>query len=177
MKKVLTLIMIIGMITLSMSSCVSTNKGFQSSPVLARDVQLDPIKADINVNTDEKLKGTSSSMYFLIFRLEGDNKIADGIDYSSETGVGLFQSLNPFRAFRLMRLSKVRGAAAYKALEGKDYDVLVHPSYTVTTKNYFIIQKYEIEVTGYGAKYENFRTEKQKVVITNNSQEYVFPEK
>jgi len=27
--------------------CTSTNKGFQSSPVVYRNVQLDPIKADI----------------------------------------------------------------------------------------------------------------------------------
>lgn len=162
---------------LFLSSCVSTNKGFQSSPVIIQDVQLDPIKADIKVDTEVKLKGASSSTYFLIFRLDGDDKIADGIKYSSETGGSIFEALNPFRAFRLARLSKVRGAAAFKALEGTDYDVLVHPSYTITTKNYLIAQMYQVEVTGYGAKYENFRTERQKVVITNNAEEYIFPDK
>ena len=170
------LFVVIGLVISSLTSCISGNKGFQSSPVVARDVQLDPIKADINVDTKKKLKGVSSSTYFLIFRVLGDNKIADGIDYSSETGASLFQSLNPFRALRIGRLSKVRGAAAYNAMDGKDYDVLVHPSYTITTKNYFLFQLYEVEVTGYGATYENFRTERQKVVITNNTEEYVFPE-
>lgn len=169
--------MILGMLTLSMTSCVSTNKGFQSTPVIARAVQLDPIKADINVDMDQKLKGTSKSTYFLIFRIDGDNKMADGIDYSSDANAGIFASLNPFKALRSGRLSKVKGAAAFKALDRSDYDVLVHPSYTVTTKNFLIVQKYEIEVTGYGAKYENFRTEKQKVVITNNAKEYLFNDK
>ena len=41
---------------LFLSSCVSTNKGFQSSPVIIQDVQLDPIKADIKVDTEVKLK-------------------------------------------------------------------------------------------------------------------------
>lgn len=179
MKKCFQLpsILLLSVIILSMSSCISTNKGVQSSPVVARDVQLDPIKADINVNTEEKLKGVSSSTYFLIFRVFGDNRIVDGVNYSSEAGASIFEKLNPFRAYKLARLSKVRGAAAFKAMEGKDYDVLVHPSYTVITKNYFIFQQYEIEVTGYGAKYENFRTERQKVIITNNDKEYVFPEK
>jgi hypothetical protein len=48
----------------SLTSCVSTNRGFQSSPVISRNVQLDPIKADIQVDETKKLKGESSSGYF-----------------------------------------------------------------------------------------------------------------
>ncbi|HIA37365.1 MAG TPA: hypothetical protein EYM84_02075 [Flavobacteriales bacterium] len=176
-KRLFTVLPFFVLIAATFSSCVSTNKGFQSSPVISRNVELDPIKADIQVNTKKKLKGTSESTYFLIFRISGDNTVADGINYSSDAGASILELLNPMRTLRLARLDKVRGAAAYKALEGKDYDVLVHPNYSITTRNYLIIQQYEVEVTGYGAKYKNFRTEKQKVIITDNHKEYIFPEK
>ena len=63
-----------------MTSCLTTNRGFQSSPVISRNVELDPIKADIKVDEKTKLKGESSSAYFLIFRVNGDNTFADGIN-------------------------------------------------------------------------------------------------
>ncbi len=63
----------------SMTSCVITNKGFQSSPVVSRNVYLDPIKADIKVDEEKKIKGESSSSYFLIFSVRGDKSFADGI--------------------------------------------------------------------------------------------------
>ncbi len=131
-KSFITKLSFVVIIVASFSSCVSTNKGFQSSPVIARNVELDPIKADIKVNTKQKLKGRSSSSYLFYFlRLRGDNTFADGIIYSSAGG------FNPMKIISAARLGNVRAAAAYKALEGKDYDVLVHPTYTVTTKGYF----------------------------------------
>ena len=62
----------------TMVSCVSTQKGMQSSPVVSRNVELDPIKADINV-ADKKVQGKSKSAYFLFFQVKGDNKFAEGI--------------------------------------------------------------------------------------------------
>ena len=79
---------------------------------------------------------------------------------------------------KIAKMNKVRSAAAYKAISGGDYDLLVHPNFAMTSKNYFgIIKIYDCTVTGYGAKYQNFRTEKQKVVIIDGGKEYVFPEK
>ena len=160
-----------------LSSCSSTNKGYQSSPVMSRNVELDPIKADISVNTLEKIKGESSSIYFLIFRLKGDNSFADGVVYSADANRSILYQLNPINILNQSRLSKVKGSAAYNALQKGDYDLFVHPNYTITTVNYFIVQKYTVKVEGYGAKYKNFRTEKQKVIITDNSKEYIFPDK
>ena len=73
---------------------------------------------------------------------------------------------NPLNVIKASRLSKVRGAAAYNALNTGDYDVLVHPNYVVTVQVYLIVKKYKVSVDGYGAKYKNFRTEKQKSVVT-----------
>jgi hypothetical protein len=44
--------------------------------------------------------------------------------------------------------------------QSRDFDVLVHPNYTTTLKNYIIFKKYTVSLEGYGAKYENFRTER-----------------
>jgi hypothetical protein len=156
-----------------MTSCTSTNRGFQSSPVISRNVELDPIKADIQVDEKTKLVGESTSSYFLGFRVGGDSAFTDGINYSSDASVSFLGQLNPLRLIKAGRLNKVRGAAAYKALSSGDYDVLVHPNYTTTVKNYLIFKQYVVKVDGYGAKYVNFRTERQKVTILQDGKEII----
>jgi len=173
MKKLMTIFGAILFASISMTSCVTTNKGFQSSPVISRNVELDQIKADIKVDEKTKLKGESTSSYFLIFRVSGDNTIADGINYSTDASAGVLSQLNPQKLIQAGRLNQVRGAAAFKALNTGDYDVLVHPSYTTTIQNYLIFKKYVVKVEGYGAKYENFRTERQKVVILESGKEII----
>jgi len=173
MKKVMTIFGAVLFSSLLMTSCVTTNKGFQSSPVLSRNVELDPIKADINVNEKTKIKGESESTYFLIFRISGDDTFADGINYSTDASASPLSQLNPLKLAQAGRLNQVRGAAAYKALSTGDYDVLVHPSYTTTVENYLIFKKYTVKVEGYGAKYENFRTERQKIVILEDGTELI----
>ena len=171
MKKT-TLLLVLTAATLSISSCISTHKGFQSSPVVSRNVELDPIKADIKVNETSKLTGQSSSTYLFCFRLKGDKTVAEGINYSTESN-GRY---NPIKMLKIAKMNKVRAAAAYKAISSGDYDFLVHPNYAMTSKNYFgVIKIYDCTVTGYGAKYQNFRTEKQKVVIIDGGKEYIFP--
>lgn len=176
MKKTIfkiTLALVAGVL---MTSCVSTNKGFQSSPVISRNVSLDPIKADIKVNETTKLIGESTSTYFLSLRISGDNTYADGINYSTDASASAFTKYNPLSALKLIKLNQVRASAAYKALSTGEYDILIHPTYTMTTTNYFIVKTYQCTVTGYGARYSNFRTEKQKIIITGDK-EYEFPEK
>jgi hypothetical protein len=173
MKKLMTIYGAVLFSTLLMTSCVSTNRGFQSSPVVSRNVELDPIKADIKVDEKTKIKGESTSSYFLIFRVSGDKTFADGINYSTDASASTLSQLNPLKLAQAGRLNKVRGAAAYKALSTGDYDVLVHPNYTTTVENYLLFKKYVVKVEGYGAKYENFRTERQKIVILENGTELI----
>ena len=164
MKKEFTILTLAALCTLA--SCVSTNKGFQSSPVVSREVQLDPIKADIKVNETTKLKGESFSTYVLSFKVNGDKTFAEGIAYSTEGK----------EKRRMSRADEVRAAAAYKALSQGDYDFLVHPNYVMTKKNYLgVVKVFECSVTGYGANYTNFRTEKRKVVIIDGK-EFEFSE-
>jgi hypothetical protein len=139
------------------TSCAVTHGGYQSAPVLLRPVDLDPIKADILVNESQKLVGESRSVYFLFFRVSGDNTFADGMYYSTDE----------FReeSKRQTRLRTVRSAAAFKALQTGDYDFMIHPNYVMTRKSYPLIKVYRVKVTGYGAKYENFRTEPAPIPI------------
>jgi hypothetical protein len=159
-------ILISGIVVASLlTSCASFSSGYQSSTVQSRNVQLDPIVADIVVDESVKLKGKSESAYFLFFRLRGDNRYADGINYSSTafTKDGLFSFLNPFKLFERIATGdaegKVKSAAAYDALLNSDADVLVHPTYNVFKKNYLVYFVYGAEVQGYAGKYTNFRTE------------------
>tara|TARA_B110001452_G_scaffold63804_1_gene50542 strand:- start:265 stop:792 length:528 start_codon:yes stop_codon:yes gene_type:complete len=170
-------ITLITIIILTFTSCIATNRGYQSSPVISRNIDLDPIKADIKVDETAKIKGQSTCSYFLIFRVSGDNSFADGIQYSTDASASPLQQLNPFKIIRSGRIAKVRGAAAYKALSSGNYDVLVHPNYTTTIENYLIFKKYDVKVEGYGAKYENFRTEKQKIVILEDGKELILQDK
>lgn len=169
---------LICLVVIFFTSCVSTNKGFQSSPVISRNIQLDPIKADIKVNETTKLNGSSSSTYIFFFRIKGDHTVADGINYSTEASGSFLSQFNLIKILRNNRLNKVRSAAAYKALSAGDYDFLVHPNYSMTKRNYLgVVKVYECSVTGYGAKYQNFRTEKQKIVILEDGKEIILQDK
>ena len=59
MKKFILNFSMFTMLVVSMTSCVTTNKGFQSSPVVSRNVNLDPIKADIKVDEEKKIDNSA----------------------------------------------------------------------------------------------------------------------
>ena len=84
---------------------------------------------------------------------------------------------NPLNLVQARRLNKVRSSAAFKALNNGDYDVLVHPNYLTTVENYLFFHTYKVTVEGYGAKYENFRTERQKIVIFQDGKELILQDK
>lgn len=123
-------------------------------------MSLDPIKADIEITSQQKLKGESTSTYVFFIRIEGDNTYADGINYNTDAASSFWGKFNPFSGSGA--LGRAKAAAAYKAISTGDYDFLVSPSYTTTVKNYLgIFKEYKVQVTGYGARYKNFRTEKE----------------
>ena len=157
---------------LAFSSCSVHTRAIQSSPVISRNVQLDPIKADIEVNQDKKLVGEGSATYLFGIRVSNlsNQKQVEGIKYSDNS------------AFSLLNRGKntARSIAAFHALEEcPECDVLVNPKYEVTTKKSplgLIFKKYIVRVSGYGAKYKNFRTEKQTKIIGNQNKEYIVVE-
>ena len=150
---------------LAMTSCGGTqNTATHSSPVRSRAVNLDPIKADININEEEKLSGSSSSTYVIGFRVSGDQNYADGVNFST-------------MAFHLGRVRQVKSAAAYNAMLDKGYDVLVHPTYNIKVERGIFVQKYTATVEGYGGKYENFRTERQKIIYLDGGKELILQDR
>lgn len=150
-------------------SCTTSTRMTQSSPVIARNVELDPIKADIDVNQEHKLTGEGVATYIFGIRVSNlmNQKQVEGITYSQDGG---FSLLNRGK-------NTARAIAAYNALEDcPDCDVLVHPKYEVTVKKSplgIIFRKYTVRVSGYGAKYKNIRTEKQIKVIGSQNKEYI----
>ncbi len=157
---------------LAFSSCSVHTRSIQSSPVISRNVQLDPIKADIEVNQDKKLVGEGYATYLFGIRVSNltNQKQVEGINYSD----------NPVFPFLHRGRNTARSIAAYQALEEcPECDVLVNPKYEVTVKKSplgLIFKKYIVRVSGYGAKYKNFRTEKQTKIIGSQNKEYIVVE-
>lgn len=147
-----------------MTSCVSLNKSYDSSAVKLTNVMLDPIKADLTVDETEKLVGTSSSSFFWIFKIIGDNSFADGVKFPGMS----FGAVN-----------KVKSSAAYNALNNteKEYDIIVDPQYTVKVTKTILTTNIEVTVEGYGGTYSNFRTEREKIVILDGGKEIILQDR
>lgn len=121
------------------TSCKSTVASATSTPLSVTE-NIRPLDADISVDVTKKISGESSALYFLCFRLNGDSKYAEGVDYSTKTS--LFSSV----------VSKAKSAAAYKAVIDSNTDVIVHPNYVVDVENYVFFKKVNVKVTGYAGK-------------------------
>lgn len=169
MKKIYPLLAIF-VVAAVLSSCVTTNKATKGAPIKdpGRIIH-QALEADITVDDTKKIKGSSSSTWFLMFRLEGDNEYADGIDYGN-LGVQprtspiawLWSAINPFNMLNNLLTGdargKVIGAAAYDAMNGTDADFIAHPTFVHTERNWFIIKQYETTVEGYPGYYSNIRS-------------------
>lgn len=173
MKKVLLLLTII-----TLASCSSTQTAFDSSPVNSKSVDLDPIKADIKIDESSKIKGSSKSTYFLFFRLSGDKVYADvELGQQKDLTTSILSLLNPLNWVYNGGERKTKSAAAYKALSKNNSDVIVDANYTTTIKDYLIFKTFKVDVEGYGAKYHNFRTEKQKLLLLQGGKEVLLQDK
>ena len=80
-------------------------------------------------------------------------------------------------AFHLGRVRQVKSAADYNAMLDQSYDVLVHPTYNIKVERGILVQKYTATVEGYGGKYENFRTERQKIIYLDGGKELILQDR
>lgn len=124
---------------LVLTSCKSTLASATSTPISVGE-NIRPFDADISVDVTKKISGESNSAYFFIFRLSGDSKYAEGVDYSTRTS--LFSSA----------VSKAKSAAAYKAVIDSNSDIIVHPNYVVDIEDYVFFKKINVKVTGFAGK-------------------------
>ena len=151
-------------------SCSVYTRTMQSSAVMSRNVQLDPIKADIEVNQEQKLVGEGCATYIFFIRVSNlaVQKQLEGVNYSD--------SYLPLPFLNRGR-NTARSIAAYRALEGyPECAVLVNPKYEVIERKSplgIIYKKYTVRVSGYGAVYKNFRTEKQVKIIGDQNKDYI----
>jgi hypothetical protein len=120
-------------------SCKSTLASATSTPISVRE-SIHPLDADITVDTDSKIEGESKSLYFLFFRINGDNKYAEGVDYSSGKGLTAIFS---------RRVEEAKSAAAYKAVKNSGCDVIVHPNYDIDVEDWVFFKKINVKVSGY----------------------------
>ena len=118
-----------------LSSCSSLNVSTETASVSPL-TSTDPIKVNIDVEGNEKVSGTSKSVYlFNILRISGDNQFADD-KFKGKSG-------------------STKSAAHYKALKSSGADVIVNPQYEIKkTKGFlFLWSTIEAKVSGYKGKY------------------------
>ena len=136
MKKRLLFCFAIAICTLSCKSSVAS----ATSTPLSVTENIHPLDADISVNTETKIEGQSESLYLLIFRIIGDNKFAEGVDYSSKSGLtSMFKR----------RIEKAKSAAAYNAVKDSGCDVIVHPNYDIDIEDWIFFKKINVKVSGF----------------------------
>ena len=102
--------------------------------------------ASIEVDTTKKLTGYASAIYLLhLFKISGDDRHADGVDY----GNGKANFLEKWFG----REHAVKSAAAYNAIRTSRADVLVAPQYVIESSNWNPFYKQiKVKVTGFPGK-------------------------
>ena len=137
MKKIIFLPIV--MLCLVFTSCKSTLTGTLSTPISVSE-NIRPLDADISVDVTKKITGQSSSVYFLFWRIGGDSKFAEGVDYSAKSGL------------ISTKVSKAKSAAAYKAVTESKCDLIVHPNYEVDIEDWVFFKKVNVKVNGFAGK-------------------------
>lgn len=122
---------------LLISSCtqISQTARLAQGPVV---LAIEPVKAQVHVDTTRTLIGMSSTTHVLGLIRFGDREFAD----------------YPGMVFGFGGPTREKRAAIYKALEGTGADVLVNPKFIVKEKNAFIFSKTTVQVAGFGGKFE-----------------------
>jgi hypothetical protein len=128
---------VIATMVATLSGCVSYNMSQPSAPL--EGVVKSDLKADVKVG--EIISGESSTnILFNFLSFGGDTQFADGVVYGAGSGGMSLPIPDP--------VSKVKAAAAYKAVKSSGADLIVAPRYEVNIKDYFIYKKVDVKVTG-----------------------------
>lgn len=132
-------------LTLFLGSCSTLSKTVNIANSINTDIIINPIVANVNLKEADKVEGTSAATYVLFFRVSGDNK-------TLQSPGGQFLGMQS-------RTAQVCNAAAYNAMGAGDYDILVHPRYTIDTQTHLLglIKIYNVKVTGFGARITDMR--------------------
>ncbi len=129
-------------------SCKSTYTNTLATPMYAPKAEINPIRADVDVDMNKKLSGSSQGSYFLCFQVSGDSKFAEGMEFSGER-----------KSKWQHKLSNLKAAAAYKAVLDTKADIIVHPNYVIDIHNYIFFKTAKIKVFGYAGYFKKFYQE------------------
>ena len=134
---------------LGLSACSSVNHGVANAPLKTKLVSHNIA----NVKAGEKVMAESEAKVILGFiTLSEDNKYADGVNYAGDSGV-------PGMSF-FDTTSKVKAAAAYKAVKKANADVLLAPVYETEENNYFLWKDVKTTVSAYAGKITGIKSQK-----------------
>jgi hypothetical protein len=140
MKKLL-LFSLIGVSSI-FTSCKITRNNILSTPGRAPELEIASLRAEVDVDMSKKLEGSAQSTYFLFFRISGDNKFLDGMEYSSGSSTD--------------RVGRTKSLAAYNAVKDTDADIIVHPTYSVEIEKSLFFKKIKTTVKGYKGVFTDF---------------------
>ena len=135
MKKVL----LATLATLALSACVATHQGVPTGTLTLGGVESN---RTANIQIGPKVSGNAKGTVVLGFiKLGDDTKYADGVNFGMG---GLVSPLDP--------TADLKAAAAYKAVNSGNGDVLYAPIYEVEEENYVLWKKYNVNVNAYSGK-------------------------
>ncbi len=130
------------------TGCASTNASKLSGPTGARSLA---IVATPAVEKGEKITGEANVTKILGGLIVlGDTKYADGVNFSTDVEAqdeGVVASLSSILGGESNQRAKA--AAAYKACESSQADIILCPSYVMDEINYVVFTKTKCTVTGY----------------------------
>ena len=130
-NRMLTVLLSFGLL----ASCASSNQGVPSAELHANLNSTN----DAKVTVGKKVTASSEGTVILGFiKLMDDHKYADGVNFS---GQGPMNFLDTAAA--------IKSAAAYKAMEKSNADVLVAPIYITEVENFFVYKKVKVTVKAY----------------------------
>jgi hypothetical protein len=103
-------------------------------PVL---LAIEPVRAEVDVDTTETLNGVSRTTYILGIIRVGSKAYAD----------------YPSLSFGLVGNTREKRAAIYNAIEGRDLDVLINPKFMIQEQHAFLFRRTTVQVAGFGGKF------------------------
>lgn len=148
MKRLFLCLVTVVMMTGCQAHTVSTDK-------VVTDVKVKSAHK-MNVTIGPKVTGHSTATSILGFQFFKDTKFYEGV---SKENHGLFTK---FFDFDIIRPTKA--AAAYKALQAANADMLVSPNYIVEVQDFIIGKTVYVTVHAWGANVDGFQEIKPKYV-------------
>lgn len=125
---------------LLLSSCRSTRINALSTPMYSPAAQINEIRANVDIDMNKKIEGEASAVYWLGIKIKGERSYAEGLSVPAPGSA----------------VSKLKSAAAFKAITSSKSDIIVHPNYVVNIEKFIFFKKITVTATGFSGKFTKF---------------------